>query len=181
MGCQWARSLLCAGMLAIPVASVAAKLTLPAERPIVVRADAASNDPETNVTVFSGHFELQGTDWPMQADQATVYGPLEDPQRVLVVGNPARIWVKHKGVAREVAAQADEIEYTRGLDVLRLRGNARVVEGGRHVLEGDHFEYDLKTNRVRQGGPVRISILPKDAPTPAPTDAAGTEVKPPAP
>lgn len=161
MGWQWARSMVCVGMLVVPMVSVAAKFALPAERPIVVRADSASNDPDTNVTVFRGHFELQGTDWPMQADQATVYGPLEDPQRVLVTGTPARIWVKRKGVDRDVAAQADEIEYTRGLDVLRLRGNARVVESGRHVLEGDHFEYDLNTNQVKQGGPVRISILPK--------------------
>lgn len=162
------RAMLCAVVVMCASPSHAAKLTLPAERPIVVRADSASNDPEANVTTFRGHFELQGTDWPMQADQATVYGPLEDPQRVLVVGNPARIWVRRKGIDRDVAAQADEIEYTRGLDVMRLSGNARIVESDRHVLEGDHFEYDLKANRVKQGGPVRISILPKDDASPNP-------------
>lgn len=164
MGRQLALGLICVSMLALVPAAHAAKLTLPSERPIVVRADSASNDPETNVTVFRGHFELQGTDWPMQADEATVYGPLEDPQRVVVLGSPARIWVKRKGIDRDIEAQAREIEYTRGLDVLRLRGNARVIESGRNQLEGDHFEYDLKTNKVKRGGPVRISILPKRAP-----------------
>jgi len=167
MGWRWAQMLFCAGVLMLPASSIAAKFTLPTERPIVVRADSASNDPEANVTTFRGHFELQGTDWPMQADEATVYGPIENPQRVLVIGKPARIWVRRKGVERDVEAQADEIEYTRGLDVMRLSGNARIVESGRHVLEGDHFEYDLNTNRVKQGGPVRISILPKNAPAPA--------------
>lgn len=164
MSGQLARVLICVAMLAPTMAAYAAKLTLPSERPIVVRADSASNDPETNVTVFRGHFELQGTDWPMQADEATVYGPLEDPQRVVVLGHPARIWVKRNGIDRDIEAQAREIEYTRGLDVLRLRGNARVIESGRNQLAGDHFEYDLKTNKVKQGGPVRISILPKRTP-----------------
>src|SRR3546814_13106597 len=46
------------------------------------------------------------------------------------------------------------------LDVVRLRGNARIVEGGRRSLAGEYFEYDLKTDKVSRGGPVRISILP---------------------
>lgn len=179
MSSRWWQAALCAVMTTLPTLSLAAKLTLPAERPIVVRADSASNDPETNVTTFRGHFELQGTDWPTQADIATVYGPLEDPQRVVVTGNPARIWVRRKGIDRDVAAQADEIEYTRGLDVMRLNGHARIVESGRHLLEGDHFEYDLNTNQVKQGGPVRISILPKEAPAPDPADATEAVVKPP--
>lgn len=143
-----------------PGAAVAAKLTLPSERPIVVRADFAANDPDNNVTHFRGHFSIEGTDWPTQADEATVYGPLEDPERVVITGNPAHIWVRRSGVDREVEAQAREIEYTRNLDVLRLRGDARVIEGGRRSLESEYFEYDLKTEKVSHGGPVRIRILP---------------------
>src|SRR3546814_9030831 len=88
----------------------------------------------------------------MQADDATVYGPLENPTRVLITGQPARIWVKNKGIERDVMAEANEIEYARNLDVVRLRGNARIVEGGRRSLAGEYFEYDLKTDKVSRGG-----------------------------
>lgn len=138
----------------------AAKLTLPSERPIVVRADFAANDPDNNVTRFQGHFSIEGTDWPTQADTAIVYGPLEDPERVVISGNPAHLWVNRSGIDRQVEAQAREIEYTRNLEVLRLRGDARVIEGGRRSLESEYFEYDLKTEKVRHGRPVRIRILP---------------------
>lgn len=164
-------------LLALPLVAAAAKFTLPSERPIVVRADSVANDPEQNITRLHGHFSIEGSDWPMQADDATVYGPLENPTRVLITGQPARIWVKNKGIERDVMAEANEIEYARNLDVVRLRGNARIVEGGRRSLAGDYFEYDLTTDKVRRGGPVRISILPSkpapsqpeaDAPTPPP-------------
>ncbi|PIQ37973.1 MAG: hypothetical protein COW59_04145 [Lysobacterales bacterium CG17_big_fil_post_rev_8_21_14_2_50_64_11] len=158
--------------LLLPASSQAAKFTLPAERPIVVRADVVANDPEQNVTRLRGNFSIEGSDWPMQADQATVYGPLENPTRVLVTGNPARIWVKNNGIERDVAAQANEIEYARNLEVLRLRGNAQLVQGGRRSLAGEYFEYDLKADKVSQGGPVRISILPAKAAANATQDAA---------
>src|SRR3546814_13927390 len=73
-------------------------------------------------------------------------------------------------------AEANEIEYARNLDVVRLRGNARIVEGGRRSLAGEYFEYDLKTDKVSRGGPVRISILPAKS---KPDDAeAGAPAKP---
>lgn len=164
------RAVLWSFLLAMPIMANAAKFTLPSERPIVVRADSVANDPEQNTTRLQGHFSIEGSDWPMQADEAMVYGPLENPSRVLIVGKPARIWVKNNGIDRDVMAEADEIEYTRGLEILRLRGNALLVQGGRRSLAGEYFEYDLKTEKVSQGGPVRISILPAK-PAPDESDA----------
>lgn len=146
--------------LAWPVSASAEKFTLPAGRPVVVRADRATNDPDANQTTFSGHFELQGADWPMQADEAVIYGPVEKPQRVLVHGKPAKLWVARKGVERAVAAEADQIEYLPGQSLLRLQGHARLVENGRRMMEGDQFEYNLDTRKLSQKGRVHISLLP---------------------
>src|SRR3546814_17169841 len=96
----------------------------------------------------------------MQADDATVYGPLENPTRVLITGQPARIWVKNKGIERDVMAEANEIEYARNLDVVRLRGNARTAEGGRRSLSGGYFASALKDYQVSSGAPGRISTPP---------------------
>lgn len=146
--------------LAWPLSALAETFTLPAGRPVVVRADRATNDPDANQTTFSGHFELQGADWPMQADEAVIYGPVEKPQRVMIQGQPARLWVARKGVERAVAAEADQIEYLPEQSLLRLQGHARLVEGDRRVMEGEQFEYNLKTRKLSQKGRVRISLLP---------------------
>ena len=157
-------------------AASAAKLTVPADRPIRVTADSASNDPDTNITEFRGHFSLSGTDWPLEGEQATVYGPIEKPERVVLRGSPARIWVRRHGRDRDVSAEADEIDYLPDQDILRLQGNVSLTESsGRHV-SSDGFEYDLKTDKMRSIGPIRIQAQPDKAPAaPPPAEpAAGT-------
>lgn len=147
-------------LLAWPVSALAEQFTLPAGRPVVVRADRAANDPDANLTTFSGHFELQGADWPMQADAAVIYGPVEKPQRVLITGKPAKLWVARKGIERAVAVAADQIEYLPGQSLLRLQGHATIVEGGRRMIQGDYFDYNLDTRKLSQKGRVHISLLP---------------------
>lgn len=162
-------ALLAAGSLS------AAKLTVPADRPIRVTADSASNDPDKNITEFRGHFSLSGTDWPLESDQATVYGPIEKPTRVVLKGRPARIWIKRNGRDRDVSAEADEIDYLPDEHRLRLQGNVSLAESsGRHV-SSDGFEYDLKTDRMKSIGPIRIQAQPEksdgEASQPAPPAA----------
>lgn len=166
------------GLLAVPLLATAAdnKISLPKDRPIIVRADSVSSDPERDVTVFSGNFEVEGTDWPIKADLAQVFGPIENPTRIVVSGKPARIWLRHKGVDREIAAEADEIEFQRRPDVVKLRGSAKLVRSGRMTLEGDHFEYDVAAGRIIKSGPVRITVLPstKNSTTPVAGPATAT-------
>ncbi len=150
------------GLLAVPLLASAAdsKLSLPKDRPIIVRADSVSSDPERDLTIFSGNFEVEGTDWPIKADLAQVFGPIENPTRVVVSGKPARIWLRYKGVDREIAAEANEIEFQRKPDIVKLRGGAKLVRSGRMTLEGDHFEYDVTAGKIIKSGPVRITVLP---------------------
>lgn len=150
-----------------PLLATAEQFALPVDRPIVVRADSAANDPDANITTFRGHFELQGADWPMQADAAIIYGPVENPERIVVTGTPAKLWLARKGVERAIAAQAEHIEYVPGQALVRLQGNARLVEEGRRVMEGDQFEFNLDTRKLTQKGKVHISVLPKPSLEPA--------------
>jgi lipopolysaccharide transport protein LptA len=151
------------GLFALAGAAAAEKLPLPSGRPIVIRADAVAADPGRDVTSFRGRFEVEGTDWPLQADTAVIYGPLEKPERVVVTGKPARVWIKRKGVERAIAAIAEEIEYQREPEVLYLRGRARVQRGDRVTLEGDHFTYDIAGGEVVRSGRVRVwSVAPKE-------------------
>lgn len=172
-------------LLAAPLVAAAAekdvKISLPKDRPIVVRADSVSSDPEQDLTVFRGNFEIEGTDWPIQADLAQVFGPIENPTRVVISGKPARIWLRYKGVDRDIAAEAAEIELQRKPDIVKLRGGAKLVRSGRMTLEGDHFEYDISAGKIIKSGPVRITVLPSSKSTAAstPAPAASTPAPPP--
>lgn len=172
-------------LLAAPLVAAAAekdvKISLPKDRPIVVRADSVSSDPEQDLTVFRGNFEIEGTDWPIQADLAQVFGPIENPTRVVISGKPARIWLRYKGVDRDIAAEAAEIELQRKPDIVKLRGGAKLVRSGRMTLEGDHFEYDISAGKIIKSGPVRITVLPSSKSTAAstPAPAASTPTPPP--
>lgn len=163
MRAGWVRVLVLVGPLVLAGGALAEKLPLPTGRPIIIRADAVTADPDRDVTSFRGHFEVEGTDWPLAAETAVVYGPLEQPDRVIVTGKPARVWIKRKGVERAIAAVADEIEYLRQPEVLYLRGNARVQRGDRVTLEGDHFQYDIAGGEIVRSGRVRVwSVPPKE-------------------
>ena len=177
------------GLLAAPLVAAAAekdiKISLPKDRPIVVRADSVSSDPERDLTIFRGNFEVEGTDWPIQADLAQIFGPIENPTRVVISGKPARMWLRYKGVDRDIAAEAAEIELQRKPDIVKLRGGAKLVRSGRMTLEGDHFEYDISAGKIIKSGPVRITVLPSSkssttaAPAPAPAPTAPTAAPPP--
>ena len=177
------------GLLAAPLVAAAAekdvKISLPKDRPIVVRADSVSSDPERDLTIFRGNFEVEGTDWPIQADLAQFFGPIENPTRVVISGKPARIWLRYKGVDRDIAAEAAEIELQRKPDIVKLRGGAKLVRSGRMTLEGDHFEYDVTAGKIIKSGPVRITVLPSTkgttpaaAAAPAPAPAPATQSTP---
>ena len=173
------------GLLAAPFGAAAAekdvKISLPKDRPIVVRADSVASDPERDLTIFRGNFEVEGTDWPIQADLAQFFGPIENPTRVVISGKPARIWLRYKGVDRDIAAEAAEIELQRKPDIVKLRGGAKLVRSGRMTLEGDHFEYDVTAGKIIKSGPVRITVLPSSKSTAAstPAPAASTPAPPP--
>lgn len=158
----------------------AAKLTVPADRPIRVTADSATNDPDENVTEFQGHFSLSGTDWPLEGDRATVYGPIEKPLRVVLEGRPARIWIRRHGRDRDVSAEAEVIDYRPDEHKLRLQGNVNLVESsGRHV-SSDGFEYDLETEKMNSTGPIRIQAQPEKAADDAPAAVSPAPVADPA-
>jgi len=161
----WIRVAACAVIL-LPLAATAAELKLEGEQPILVHADAAANDPDHNITRFSGHFTLSGTDWPIESDVALVYGPLEAPTRVLLEGKPARIWIKRNGIERDVAASADAIEYLREANKLVLTGGAVLVDGTRRTLTSTGFEYDLNRDRMSSSGPIKITAAPEHADAP---------------
>lgn len=135
---------------------------------IVISADEAWEDTEQNVLHFRGHFEIQTPSWQLQAHQATIYGKLNDPQRIVADGVAEGPPVRFSYQSQEVAdatrtdGEGQHLEYEKERNLLTLRGNA-VLSSGRRVMRSHHIEYDLGTEQLNagRGDGVQITVDPK--------------------
>jgi len=100
---------------------------------------------------FSGSFALQARDWRLKADTATLYGPLENPDTVVIQGSPAHIWVHVEDDNRNIQGSSERIEYDRLRNIVRLSGAAELNDGTRTFNSG-YIEFDIKSNRVSGAG-----------------------------
>jgi len=141
---------------------------------VTVTAERAWESDEAGVMHFSGKFELRAPDWCLLGDTAVVYGKLDDPDRVIVEGKPARIAFlrsadqKTKAQAGENATNADPeeridgtaffIEYFRAADKFKMRGAARLTRKD-STLVSEIIEYDVDTDRYSASGEGGINFL----------------------
>lgn len=146
---------------------------LDAGETMVIRADQAwetrqvpeDGGPEVRSLHFKGNFQLDAPDWFIRADSATLFGAVDDPKSIAVIGKPARVWMVDENGATEVDATAGNIEYFRHNDRLKLQGDA-VLEEQRNTLRSSSIDYDLNERRlVATGkGGVQIVTQPSRAP-----------------
>jgi len=133
---------------------------------VTVSAERAWEADEADVIHFSGHFELRAPDWCLFGDTAVVYGNLDNPDRVVVEGKPARISFLRDAeesaggtAARErVDGSASFVEYFRATDKLLMRGEANLTRK-QSTLVSEVIEYDVDANRYSAGGEGGINIL----------------------
>ena len=98
-------------------------------------------------------------DMNLTAEHATLYGRIDDPDRVVLNGSPARINLTHvvRNRTETVRAEAQEIVYERESAVVRLTGDASLAEGG-NVLYSHSIAYEIKTDRFRSEGKMGVQI-----------------------
>ena len=126
---------------------------------VSIHADQAWEDVEPDTIHFSGHFEIRVRDWRISADSATLYGRLDDPDRMEMGGSPARLEVSYTqgGRLETVRGEAEEILYQRESATVLLNGSATLSQG-ENVLHSKAVEYDLNTNRFRTLGEAGLQI-----------------------
>ena len=136
---------------------------------MVIRADQAWETRETlddgskgpRSLHFKGNFRLDAPDWFIRADTATLFGDVADPQSIAVEGTnnaPARVWMIDENGDLEVDATANQIEYFRHNDRLKLTGNA-VLEEPRNTLRSASIDYDLNERRLVATGNGGVEIV----------------------
>jgi len=130
---------------------------------LTIRSAEARMDELPEIVHFDGGFELKASDWSLSADQATLYGKLDDPETVILSGSPAmiRVATMSDGESAMIDGEADEIIYERASNSIRLQGNA-FISRNEHSMSGGEIEYDIERDHLSAGGDggVRIEITP---------------------
>lgn len=138
---------------------------------VTITAERAWEVDEADVIHFSGQFEIRAPDWHVTADTAVVYGNLDEPSKLVMEGNPAKIRLLRDandgaGSPRpqeNVEGAASIIEYFRATDKLILRGAASLTRAG-NVLNSEVIEYNVDADRYSASGAggVNIQLNPED-------------------
>lgn len=125
---------------------------------VSVYAQNAREDKDHEITYFEGEFRLTGPDWSLVADSATLYGSLDDPERVVALGSPARIVVRKTSLESDVVGQGNEIEYLRAQDAVRVSGSATITNDG-NSMSSEELLYDIAADRIDAGGPEGVKMV----------------------
>ena len=141
------------------------KLDFSSDDTVTVTAERAWEAEEADVVHFSGKFELRAPDWSLVGDTAVVYGKLDNPDRVVVEGKPARISFLRDDEAdagttdpqERVDGTAFFVEYFRASDKLKMRGAASLVRKDSRLVS-ELIEYDVDTDRYSASGEGGINI-----------------------
>jgi lipopolysaccharide transport protein LptA len=126
---------------------------------IIVSADESWEDPEQDTIHFRGNFEIRTPQWTLAADRATVYGELEDPQRVVADGSPVRFAYRHTESGKPSITQGEgqHLEYDGENELLVLSGNARISTDKR-IMQSSEMRYNLQQQNLEAGGSEGVQI-----------------------
>lgn len=138
-------------------------LQLADDSTIVVSADEAWEDTEQGALYFRGHFEIRTPRWRLSAHEATIYGNLDNPQRIVAAGTNEGLPVQFffLGSDREDSAgtrgEGQHLEYEQALGLLTLSGAAKLTSGSR-VMSSSKIQYDLNTQQLMAGGEEGVHV-----------------------
>ncbi len=132
---------------------------------VSIQAENAWEGVASDTIHFSGHCELQARDRYLSAEQATLYGNLDDPETAILTGSPANIQLKTASDDRieTITGKAVRIVYRRVTNSISLEGGASLSRAGQ-TMHSEEIEYDIDQDRIQAGGGqgVHIWVKPED-------------------
>ncbi len=131
---------------------------------IFVSADEAWEEVGQDIFHFRGSFEIRTPRWAVTADEAIVYGKLDDLKRIVAEGSPVQFVFQNPELDNSslTRAEGQRLEYEKEKGLLHLSGDAQLVSG-EQLMRSSELRYDLKQEKLEAGGPegVRITAKPK--------------------
>lgn len=138
-------------------------LHLPTDATIIVSADEAVEEIEQDIIHFRGNFRIKTPGWSIIADQATVYGKLDNMQRIVADGSPVQFFFRETAADDSPVTEGEglHLEFEKEAGLLRLSGNAKLTSGER-IMQSSEILYNLELEKLEAGGAegVRITIKP---------------------
>jgi len=125
-------------------------LSLPDDRTKAIRitSDQALRDEKRGVTIYKGNVELDQGSLHISADKITIYRIVEDGDKIIAEGQPATLQQQPEIDKELVHAAAEQIEYYKDEDRLRLKNNAHIKRGGSTVT-GETIDYFIDEELVQ--------------------------------
>lgn len=138
-------------------------LQLSNDTTVVVSADDSWEEAEQDILHFRGNFEIRTPRWTVMADQATVYGKLDTPKRVVADGSPVQFFFRNTENHSTGEGESRHLEYAREPELLKLSGNVKLTTRGR-VMQSSEVQYDVERQKLLAGGPegVHITVYPDE-------------------
>jgi lipopolysaccharide export system protein LptA len=144
---RWPAAALLAGLW---LGGTAATQALPEDRsqPIHISADKALRDEKQGFTVYEGNVRMRQGTLQIAAQRITVFHQVEEADRILAEGKPARMQQQPEADQGLMHAQADTIEYFKTEERVLLQHNASIEQDGSKVA-GDSIEYLIEQQLIR--------------------------------
>ena len=133
--------------------------------PLLIRADRAWEPaPEMagdgEVLNLEGNFEMRGPDWRLAADSARVYGSVEDPERLVIRGGPACVFLVRRNGQRAWGT-GQRITYWRQRELVEVQGSAAFAAGDL-AMRSSSIIYDLAKERLTSEGDAGVTVVVRD-------------------
>lgn len=152
--------------LVLLVAPAAHAWQAPAEE-IIIEADASSLDRAAGTAVYQGNVRIVRGNVEIRGDELTFQFDGDELAAAVIRGAPVRFVQRHDGERPPTEAESREVIYDTREGIVRLRGGARVVQGG-DEFASDDIRYDTRTERIIAGGEpgsrVQVTIQPRRPP-----------------
>lgn len=154
-------------LLSLLLSGGAAALPEDRDQPIHITADQALRDEKKGMTIYSGNVHMNQGSMQIDADKITIYHTTEDVERVIAVGNPARMQQQPDPEKGPVFARAHVITYYRDEERVHLEQEAHIERDGATVT-GDSIDYFIAeelvkadSDQAQAGSRVQVVIPPQ--------------------
>ncbi len=138
-----------------------------ADQEINIRADSWDADRRTGVAVYRGNVIVTSGGLEMAGDELVLRFTDGELAGATLQGQPARLTQRHVNERLPTEAEARELTYDAVTAVIRLRGAARVNQGGDEFASED-IRYDIRQERIIAGGEagsrIEVTIQPRRPP-----------------
>jgi lipopolysaccharide export system protein LptA len=115
---------------------------------IKITSDEALRDEKQGFTVYTGNVRMAQGSLQIQADKITHYHRVEEADRIVAEGSPARMQQQPEPDKGLIHARALVIEYYEAEERVHLNREARIEQQG-SIVTGDRIEYLIAEQRVK--------------------------------